>query len=100
MCSRFSRHEASIQGRSQRAHGTDGRSNGSRDQLSDVAVPAPIAMAFTTGVFVGNGPLVNGALVNRMGNGEGTIFAEVGMPPVGFLVARRDNLGACPSNRL
>jgi hypothetical protein len=66
-----------------------------------------LAIAFTTGVLVGNGPLVKaqtknrvleirtytahpgrlGALVNRMGNGEGTIFAKVGMPPVGFFVA-------------
>jgi hypothetical protein len=66
-----------------------------------------LAATFLAGVIVGNGPLVRaqnknrvleirtytaqpgrlGALVRRMGHGENSIFAKVGMPPVGFFVA-------------
>jgi hypothetical protein len=66
-----------------------------------------LAATFLAGVIVGNGPLVRaqnknrvleirtytaqpgrlGALVHRMGHGENSIFAKVGMPPVGFFVA-------------
>ena len=64
---------------------------------------ALLAMTFSAGVFVGHGTLVNAAgknrvleirtyttnegklpaLVERMGHGEGKVFARLGMKPVG-----------------